>query len=133
MSNVNVENLMYDAIGESFETYRNEELGSENRRATFNEVTQLLDRTIEMERIEVEREDKAAIRENEKLMKERQLNFDKVKLVVEIVVGGVTLLANMRFTKKMIDHSMNFERTDSFTSTAGRECVKRGVSWFFRK
>lgn len=133
MSNVNIENLVYDAVGEGFDLYHREELGSEKRKAAYNEATQLLDRVIEIERIEVEREDKAAVRENEKLMKERQLRFEKGKLAAEITVGAVTLLANMLFTGRVIKRSMDFERTDTFTSTTGREYIKRGVLWVFKK
>lgn len=133
MSSVNVENLLYDAIGEGFENFRNEELGSEKRKAAHNETTQLLDRAIEFERIEAEREEKVAARESERLMKERQMRFEKNKLKAEIIVGVVTAVGNMIFTGVMINRSMKFEKTDSFTSTAGRECVKRGVSWMFKK
>jgi hypothetical protein len=133
MSSVNVENLLYDAIGDSFENFRSEELGSEKRKAAHSETTQLLDRAIELERIEVEREEKAAARESERLMKERQMKFDKGKIVLELIVGAVTLAANMAFTCAMINRSMKFEKTDSFTSTAGRENVRRGVTWMFKK
>lgn len=133
MSRVNVENLLYDAIGEGFENYRQEELGSEKRRAAHNETTQLLDRAIELERIESEREEKAAARESEKVLKERQMKFDKRKAVADIVVGVGTLVANMVFTGVVIKKSMDFERTDTFTSTVGRDYAKRGLSWVFKR
>lgn len=133
MSSVNIENLLYDAIGESFENYHGEELGSEKRKAAHNETTQLLDRAIELERIELEREEKAAARKSEELFKERQMQFDKRKIATDIGVGFVKTVANMLFTGAVIKYSMKFEKTDSFTSTAGREYVKRGLSWIFKK
>lgn len=133
MSSVNIENLLYDAIGESFENYHCEELGSEKRKAACNETIQLLDRAIEIERTEIEREEKAAARESEMLWKERQMKFEKRKMVADIVVGVATTAASMIFTGLVIRSSQRFEKTDTFTSTAGREYVKRGISWMFRK
>lgn len=133
MSNVNVENRLYEAIGDGFENYRQEELGSEKRKAAHNETIQLLDRAIELERIESEREEKAAARESEEALKERQMKFDKKKVVADVVVGIVTLAANMLFTGVVIKKSMDFERTDTFTSTVGKDYARRGISWPFKR
>ena len=133
MSSVNIENLLYDAIEESFENYHSEELGSEKRKVACNETTQLLDRAIEIERMEIERDEKAAARESEKLIKERQMKFENRKMVADIVVGVATTVASMIFTGVVIRQSMRFEKTDTFTSTTGREYAKRGISWVFRK
>jgi hypothetical protein len=133
MSNVNIENLLYDAIGESFENYHREDLGSENRKAACSETIQLFDRAIELERIEVERKEKEAARKSEELIKERQMKAEKRKMVSDIAINVATTVAGMVFTGFMVHYSMKFEKTDTMTSTAGREYVRRGVSWIFKK
>lgn len=133
MSNVNVENLLYEGIGEGFEAYRCEELGSDKRKSAHSETIQLLDRAIELERIEADRKDKEAAREAERIIKEKQMKSEKRRFGWEIGVGVATTVANLVFTGVMVHKSMKFEKTDMFTSSAGKFFNKHSFSIFSRK
>lgn len=133
MSCVNVETLLFEGVEESYEKFHNADPGSEEYKATLNASVQLTDRAIELYRIELEQKEKEAARESERLAQKRQNKIEILKWAGGIAVAAVGSAAQMFFTNRMVNKSMEFEKTDTFTSTAGREYNKFSIKWPFKK
>lgn len=126
---MDIENLLYDEIETDFERLREKDLEPEKRKATVDELTRLMDRAIEMKRLENESKEKAEARESEKAVELQKLEEDKKDRLVRngISVAGVVLpiLVTIWGTKV----SLKFEETGSFTTVAGRNFINN----LFRK
>lgn len=125
MSSVNVENLLYEAIGNDFEHVNAKELGSDERKAAFNELTALLDRAIEMDKLESEREDRAETRESEQALKEQQLEEDKKDRLIKNIVSAAGVVLPILVTIWGTKVSLKFEETGSFTTIMGRGFINK--------
>lgn len=137
---MDIENLLYDEIQTDFEKLRDAELEPEKRKATVDELTKLMDRAIEMKKLEDDCKDKAAARESEEKEKTetrmsmqaielQKLEEDKKDRFVKNIIGAAGIILPLLVTIWGTKTSMEFEKEDSFTTTAGRNFVNN----LFRK
>lgn len=130
MSSVNIENLLYEEAGSRFADVQKEKLGSEERKAAFNELDRLLDKIIEHERIEVDSADKAAARESEKLLKEKQQQSEKKEQWIKIGIEVAKFVFGTVTTVCIVNKTLKFEETGTVTTMAGRNFILKGFSIF---
>ena len=125
MSSVNIETLLYDEVETEFVQLQSLDLGSEKHKVALDGLTKLMDRAIEMERLESDCAEKAAAREAEMLIKQQQLEEDKKDRLVKnlISIGGIVLpiLVTIWGTKV----SLKFEETGTVTTQMGRGFIQR--------
>lgn len=100
------------------------EVGTEQYSTAVNGVTKLADKIIDLEKIEIEREERIKDRDTEIELKSQQMEIDKrdkrnqnLVNVVKIAVPTVT-----GFVLGII--SMKWEKLETITSTAGRQALK---------
>ena len=129
MSSVNIEGRLYDEIGYRFEDLHETKLGSEERKAAFNELDRMYDKAIELERIEAESRDKAAARESEKLMKEQQAKLEKRDVWIKVGVETAKFVFTALVTVCLVNKTLKFEETGTVTTMAGRNIIQRGLSF----
>lgn len=126
---MDIENLLYDEIETEFEKLRDPNLEPEKRKATVDEVAKLMDRAIEMKKLENDSKEKAEARMSGEAIELQKLKEEKKDRWVRngVSIAGIVLplLVTIWGTKT----SMNFEKEDSFTTTAGRNFVNN----LFRK
>lgn len=122
---MNIETLLYDAIETDFEKLANEELGSDQRKATVDELTRLMDRAIEMERVTNDCDDKAKTRESEQLIKMQQLEDDKKDRLVKNVLSAAGVLLPILVTIWGTKVSLEFEKEGTFTTIMGRGFIQK--------
>lgn len=128
--------LLDNEISEKIEALGVLEAGSDEHKATVDELTKLMDRSIELEKLEVNVAEKAKDREQAKLdteLKKEQLandqkdrKFGRWTSVISIVVPvGVAIWGTLYTTK--------WEKTDTLTSTAGKEHSRNLFKFFTKK
>lgn len=122
---MNIETLLYDAIETDFETLANAEVGSEERRATVDELTKLMDRMIEMERVSSDCKDKTEIRENDQAVKLQQLEDEKKDRVVKNIMGAAGIVLPLLVTIWGTKVSLKFEEEGTFTTIMGRGFIQK--------
>lgn len=110
----NVQELLSKEIKSEFEGLEDIEIGTDEYKTTVDGLTKLVDRTIELEKIQKEHE-----RQVQQLAEEKKDHFVKNCITAGTAVLGIGL------TVWGTIYSTNFEKEDSVTTTAGRE--------FFRK
>ena len=138
---MDIENLLYDEIETDFEKLREEDMEPEKRKATVDELTRLMDRAIEMKKLENDYNEKVAARESEEKAKAetrlseqtielQKLEEEKKDRIVRNIISGAGVILPLLVTIWGTKVSMEFERSDSFTTNAGRNFVN---SLFRRK
>lgn len=93
--------------------------GTEEYKAKRAEVTQLMDRKIEMDKLDVEHD-----------LKMRQLKEDKTSRWTRDITNWANLTIGAGMFIWGFIASTNFEREGTFTTSAGRHSAKKVLSWF---
>lgn len=122
---MNIENLLYDAIETDFETLASATVGSEERQATVDELTRLLDRAIEMEKVNNDCVDKTEIRENDKLAKQQQFEDDKKDRLIRNITSAAGVVLPLLVTIWGTKVSLQFEKEGTFTTIMGRGFIQK--------
>ena len=122
---MNVETLLYDAIETDFDKLATTDLGSDERKAAVDELTKLMDRMIEMEKVNNECEDKAKTRESEQLLKQQQLEDDKKDRLIKNVISVAGVMLPLAVTIWGTKVSLKFEEEGTFTTIMGRGFINK--------
>lgn len=122
---MNIETLLYDAMATDFNVMAEEELGSEKRRAAVDELTKLMDRAIEMQKVDNDCLDKQEIRENDKLVKMQQFEDDNKDRLVKNIIGAAGIVLPLIVTIWGTKVSLEFEKEGTFTTIMGRGFIQK--------
>lgn len=125
MSSVNVETLLYEEIENEFGKLQELKPGSEEHKVASDTLVKFMDRAIELDKLEVDRADREAIRKNEQLVKQQEMKGEKKDRLVKniLTAAGITLplLVTIWGTKV----SLKFEETGTISTTAGRSFINK--------
>jgi hypothetical protein len=126
---MNAETRLYDEI----ETLNDKLLtltpGTDEYDKVFKEYTALLDRAIELHRIEADTEDKAAARESAQALELQKARGEKGNRIVQAVINVAGIVLPVILTVWGTNKSLKFEEEGTVTTTAGRNFMSR----LFRK
>ena len=122
---MNIETLLYEAMETDFNVMADEELGSEKRRAAVDELTKLMDRAIEMQKVDNDCKDKQEIRENEKLAKTQQFEDDHKDRLIKNIIGAAGIVLPLIVTIWGTKVSLKFEEEGTFTTIMGRGFIQK--------
>jgi hypothetical protein len=125
-----VKTLLDGEIKERLKELSEVDSNAEEYKTAVDGVTKLMDRKIEMDKLEIERIDKIDNKELEYDLKMRQIKEDKTNRWTRDVTNWVNLGIGAGMFIWGTIASINFEREGTFTTTAGRNNVKRVLSWF---
>ncbi len=122
---MNVETLLHDVIRSGLADLDGDYLKGEERRAKVDELTKLMDRAIEMEKVGMEAEDKAATREIDKQFKEQQMSEDRKDRLVKNILSGLGIVLPIGLTVWGTKKTFKFEETGTITSAMGRGFINK--------
>ena len=136
MSNVNIETLLYEEIDTEFEKLSQLEPGTEQHKVAADTLAKLMDRAIEMDRVESENEDKQVAREAELALKqqqfERELGLKEQQLVDEKkdrwwknIIGAAGVVLPLIVTIWGTKTSLKFEEEGTVTTPIGRGFIQK--------
>ena len=94
------------------------EVGTETYKTTIDGVTKLLDRKIELEKLDYDRE-----------MKNRQVEDEKRDRLIKNILSGVSIGSGIALTIWGTCKTLKFEETGTVTTSAGRRFVNKLFSW----
>lgn len=127
---MSVEKLLKGEIEKELEELKGTKIGTEEHKTGVDGVTKLLDRKIEMEKLEIERIDKIENQKIEHELKMRQMKEEKTSRLTRDITNWANLGIGAGMFIWGLVVSTNFEREGTFTTSAGRQSVKRVLSWF---
>lgn len=122
---MNMESLLYDEIETEFEKLRSAECGSEQYKVMVDGLTKLMDRAIEMERVNNDCDDKVKTRESEELMKQQQLIDEKKDRLVKNIISVAGIVLPLVVTIWGTKVSLKFEEEGTFTTIMGRGFINK--------
>ena len=125
MSSVNIDPQLYEVIKDDFEKIKGNDLGSEERKAALDEVTKLMDRAIEIKKVDIESESKAKTLESEELMRKQQMQDEKKDRLIKnlISVAGIVLPIGLTIWGTKV--SLKFEEEGTVTTIMGRGFINK--------
>lgn len=106
------------------------ETADEDYGSAVDKVAKLVDRKIEMDKLDIERTEKVENQKIEQDFKERQMKEEKIDRLTKNILAGANLAIGAGMFIWGTVASINFEREGTFTTTAGRKNVNRVLSWF---
>ena len=121
---MNVKSMLDDEIRNELENLGREAIGSEEYKANLDGVTKLLDRQIEIEKLENERLDRMESRETEFVLKQQQLAEEKKDRRIKNSITVGTFACSAALYAMAFIASTNFEREGTFTTEGGRGALR---------
>ena len=88
---MNVENLLREEVTSELQELKKMELGTDKYKMTVDGTTKLMDRVIELEKIQMEHDEKVASREAENEIKQAQLKAEKRNNVAKHTIAGISV------------------------------------------
>lgn len=109
----------FDKLGEM------EDLGDDKYRTTVDGITKLIDRTITMEKFNIESEDKLAAQEFEREMKLKEMKVERNDRIAKNVLTGLATIGGFALTIWGTFKSFEFEKEGTITTSMGRGFIQR--------
>lgn len=110
---MNIQTKLHEEIADKLERLKQMNPEDEDYKATTDALTKLIDRAIEMEKLEIEHEDKL-----------QQMEEDRKDRFVKNCLQGAGIIIPVGVTIWGALYSWKWERTDTITSLPGREFIK---------
>lgn len=126
---MSIKTQLEDEIRDEFEALRKIEVGSDTYRATVEGLTKLVDRKIEMDKVEIDARERVLKRNDDNEFKEMQLADDRKDRAIKNGLTVATLVITTGTTIWGILKSLKIEFKDNemITSTVGKELMKRVI------
>nr|DAJ42789.1 MAG TPA: hypothetical protein [Caudoviricetes sp.] len=120
-----IETLLHDEIKSELEELKKIELGSEKYKVTVDGLTKLVDKAIEMDKLNIEVQEKVESRENDNDLKLKQMEEERKDRFVRngIAVAGIVIptMVTIWGTIKTIE----FEKEGTITTIMGRGFINK--------
>ena len=128
---MSIDNLVQEEISAEFGHLSNMEPGTEEYKVTVDGLTKLMDRAIEMEKNEIDRQDRIDARDSENEFKTKQMEDEKKDRFVKNLLAGVGTIGGLVVTIWGAKKAWKFEETGTVASPVGRSFINKLIS--FRK
>ena len=122
---MSVKALLNDEIKDEIEQLRKVELGSDQHKIAADALAKLLDKSIEMDKLDLEYQDRFEAREAENELKQKEIEDEKKDRKVKNVLTGVSVIGGFALTVWGTCKSIKFEETGSFTTIMGRGFIQK--------
>ncbi len=120
---MSIKTKLHIEIEEGFDEINKMEIGTDKHKAAVDEIAKLMDRAIELEKIENDAKDKEETRENDKTLRLKQMEDENKDRLVRNCLTGASILSGIGVTVWGALKSWKFEETGTVTSTAGRKFI----------
>ena len=127
------ETLLHEQIKLEFEELKKMPCGEDQYNKTVDGLTKLVDKAIEIDRLNLEAEEKAKNREIEAELKFKQLEDEKKDRKIKNVITGVSVVGGLITTWFWSGKSFKFEEAGTITTGAGRNFINKALNYFTKK
>ena len=122
---MSIKSLLDEEIRSEIEEISKIEVGSEKHKVSVDAIAKLLDKSIELEKLDAEAQEKYESRIAEQDLKREQIKNDKRDSIVKNVLTGVSVIGGFGLTVWGTCKSLKFEETGVVTSIMGRGFIQR--------
>lgn len=124
--------IIHEEIEDELEILKKMELGSDDYKVAVDGVTKLIDREIELKKIEIERIDSIERREHDANLKKMEMDIDKKDRLIKNILTGAGIIIPAGVGIWAFVKSIKFEEVGSITSEGGKSAL-RGLLGIFTK
>lgn len=122
---MDIETMLHEEIAKDFEKLKTMEVGSDEYKAASDSLTKFIDRAIEMEKNQNEKEDKDECREIDKELKLKQMMDDQKDRLIRNAMTGVNILGGIALAIWGTNKTLKFEETGTITTWAGKKFISK--------
>lgn len=120
-----IEDLLKREICEDLEGMLELDLGSDEHKASVDAVTKLIDREVELRKLEIEHQERLESRKAEEELKLKQMKEGKVDRIIGYVINVAGIVIPVIVTVWGTKVSLKFEEEGTITTSAGRNFFSR--------
>ena len=128
---MSIQRLLREEIESEFKELSTITPGGENYKDAVDGITKLMDRAIELEKNEIDRQDRIDARDSENELKTKQMEDEKKDRFVKNLLTGVGTIGGLVVTIWGAKKAWKFEETGTVASPVGRSFINKLIS--FRK
>lgn len=128
---MSIQRLLREEIESEFKELSKIAPGGEDYKIAVDGITKLMDRAIEMEKNEIDRQDRIDARDSENKFKTKQMEDEKKDRFVKNLLAGVGTIGGLVVTIWGAKKAWKFEETGTVASPVGRSFINKLIS--FRK
>lgn len=128
---MSIQRLLREEIESEFKELSKIAPGGDEYKVAVDGITKLMDRAIEMEKNEIDRQDRIDARDSENEFKTKQMEDEKKDRFVKNLLAGVGTIGGLVVTIWGAKKAWKFEETGTVASPVGRSFINKLIS--FRK
>ena len=128
---MSIQRLLREEIESEFKELSKIAPGGEDYKVAVDGISKLMDRAIEMEKNEIDRQDRIDARDSENELKTKQMEDEKKDRFVKNLLAGVGTIGGLVVTIWGAKKAWKFEETGTVASPVGRSFINKLIS--FRK
>ena len=128
---MSIQRLLREEIESEFKELSKITPGGEDYKVAVDGITKLMDRAIELEKNEIDRQDRIDARDSENEFKTKQMEDEKKDRFVKNLLTGVGTIGGLVVTIWGAKKAWKFEETGTVASPVGRNFINKLIS--FRK
>lgn len=128
---MSIQRLLREEIESEFKELSTITPGGETYKVAVDGITKLMDRAIEMEKNEIDRQDRIDARDSENELKTKQMEDEKKDRFVKNLLAGIGTIGGLVVTIWGAKKAWKFEETGTVASPVGRSFINKLIS--FRK
>ena len=122
---MNIKTSLEETVCKSIDKLEKMEVGSDEYKATVDGLTKLADRVIEIEKIEIEKQERICDRENDNEFRMIQIDDERKDRFIKNCLTGVTIVTGVGLTVWGTLKSLKFEETGTVTTIMGRGFINK--------
>lgn len=116
----NINGLLRNEVKTELEALSNLDVGSDQYKATVDSVTKLTDRIVELEKLEIEKQEKVEIRKQDYNLKLKQMEEDKKDRQIKNYLNAAGIILPIGLTVWGTFKTFEFEKEGTVTTMMGR-------------
>lgn len=122
---MSIQTTLDEVVLSELESLKEMEVTSETYKSTVDNVTRLMDRKIELEKLESEKKEREDSRIAETTLKLKQLEEEKKDRFFKNILAGLGIAVPTGLTIWGTLKSLKFEETGTVTTAAGRNFISK--------
>lgn len=122
---MSIETLLYEEIESEFNKLYDMAPGSDEHKVVVDEVTKLMDRAIEIERIESDAKEKKEARISETTLKQQEMKEERKDRIVKNSIDIAGIILPLVVTIWGTSVALKFEEEGTFTTMIGRGFINK--------
>lgn len=120
-----IETKLHEEIAKELEELGKMQLGTDEYRGTIDGVTKLMDRAIDIERLDMEAQDKVETRNSDEDLRLKQMRDDNKDRIVKNLISVMGVVVPTVVTIWGTIKSIEFEKEGTITTIMGRGFINK--------